>query len=218
MKTVQLGFTTIKRTALCTASAAAMLVVAGAMMLDTKALAMDGVQMAQSTETTDTTTAAEQPATETTDTAAEQPAAEQEPAAAAENTDADDEKAQMKQAAKGGDRDAALSLAEEYARAEEPDHDMAAEFALIALKDGGQKYAAKFIPNTRAWSRDFWRAVQTQLKEHGAYRGAIDGLPGNGTQLAVMSYAGIKPAAVTAKPRKKYTQPRKKKPRGSYTN
>lgn len=207
---------TIKRNAIFTASGAAMLVAASAVMvsgIDSKAWATDGVQVAQSTETTDTT-AAEQPAAE-----AEPAATTDETAATAEPTDGDDEKAKMKAAAKGGDRDAAVTLAQEYAQAEEPDHDMAAEFALIALKDGGQKYAAKFIPNTKAWPRDFWRAVQTQLKEHGSYRGAIDGLPGNGTQLAVMSYAGIKANAVTAKPRKKYYQkPQKKTRRGSYSN
>jgi len=122
----------------------------------------------------------------------------------------------LKQLASEGDRDAALALAKRYVLGDEPDYDAAANYAIIALADGGETYAAEFIPNTNAWPRKFWRALQTKLQEQGAYRGAIDGLPGNGTRRAVKTYADVK-APVVKSVRKKPAR-RKKIRRGSHTD
>lgn len=113
-----------------------------------------------------------------------------------------------------GDRDAALALARHYVSGDAPDNNIAAEYAAIALVDGGEKYASEFVPNTKTWSRKFWRALQTQLQGKGVYGGAIDGLPGRGTQRALKTYAGIKAPAVKTI-RTKITR-RKKTPRGSH--
>ncbi len=114
-----------------------------------------------------------------------------------------------------GDKDASLALAKHYASGAEPDHETAAKYAMIALADGGQKYAAPFVSNTRAWPRDFWRMLQLELLTNGDYSSTIDGLPGPGTQRAVWAHAGTKPPVTTQRVKRKY---RKKVPRGSHSN
>jgi len=108
--------------------------------------------------------------------------------------------------ANNGDRRAAIKLAEHYDR--EGDPELAGDYALIALRDGGKRYAGRFINDTRAWSKDFWRVLQAGLNADGAYRGAIDGLPGSGTKRAVRIYAGMRVAAEPKpKPRRRTAPP-----------
>lgn len=95
--------------------------------------------------------------------------------------------------ANSGDRRAALELAKMYDA--EGDPELAGDYALIALRDGGDRYAGHFIARTKDWSRPFWQALQARLQADGAYQGAIDGLPGSGTKRAVQIYAGMKLAA-----------------------
>lgn len=116
-----------------------------------------------------------------------------------------------------GDRNAALTLARHFASGPQPDYETAAKYAMIALDDGGRKYAVHFIPNTRAWPREFWSMLQLELLTNGEYAGALDGLPGRGTQKAVWTHAGIK--ATAPPPRVRVNKPpRRRTPRGSFTN
>ncbi len=98
--------------------------------------------------------------------------------------------AEIRRKALDGDRDAALELARHHLGADDPER--AASYALIALEDGGKKYASHFLADTKAWSKPFWSALQGHLKDEGMYAGALDGLPGRGTKGAVQKYAGIK--------------------------
>ena len=114
-----------------------------------------------------------------------------------------------------GDKDAALQLARHFATGADPDHETAAKYAMIALVDGGQKYAVPLVSNTRAWPREFWRMMQLEMLTNGDYTSTIDGLPGRGTQRAVWATAGAQPPAATQRIKKRY---RKKTPRGSHSN
>lgn len=114
-----------------------------------------------------------------------------------------------------GDKDAALQLARHYATGADPDHETAAKYAMIALVDGGQKYAAPLVSNTRAWPREFWRMLQLEMLTNGDYTSTLDGLPGRGTQRAVWATAGTQPPAATQRVKKRY---RKKTRRGSNYN
>ncbi len=114
-----------------------------------------------------------------------------------------------------GDKDAALQLARHFATSADPDHETAAKYAMIALVDGGQKYAAPLVANTRAWPREFWRMLQLEMLTNGVYTSTIDGLPGPGTQRAVWTTAGAQPPAATQRVKKRY---RKKTRRGSHSN
>lgn len=139
-------------------------------------------------------------------------------ASAPEENEAPDALAKLRQKALDGDRGAAIELAGHYDGEGQPER--GAEFALMAIKDGGDESVAPFLSNTKTWSKDFWSAVQARLKKEKLYRGIIDGLPGGGTKSAVQAYAGIKtPIAPTAavKPRKpvanpSYKAPQKRKP------
>ncbi len=115
-----------------------------------------------------------------------------------------------------GDKDASLQLAKHFATGAEPDHETAAKYAMIALADGGQKYAAPLVSNTRAWPREFWRMLQLELLTNGDYTSTIDGLPGPGTKKAVLAFAGAKAPVATQRVKKRYRK--KKVPRGSYSN
>lgn len=130
---------------------------------------------------------------------------------------------ELRRKALDGDRDAALELAQHYDGADEPTR--SASYALIVLEDGGNAYARHFLNDTKAWSKDFWAALQGHLKAEGMYRGALDGLPGRGTKGAVQKYAGItvaaqpvvvpKPQTVTTK--RKAPPPKPAKPKGPPT-
>lgn len=189
------------------------LLLAGTIALSGQVLAQDTTaDTATSTETTQTAESSD-----TTDDTAQTTETQSEDTATAEDTASDEMDAKMK-LAEDGDRDAAYDLAKHNLELDEPDHDKAAHYAAIALNDGGEDWAAKFVSDTGDWPKDFWKALQVKLKESGDYRGAIDGLPGYGTQLAVRTYAGIKAAVVKTNTRKKKTYYRKKQRRGSYHN
>lgn len=114
--------------------------------------------------------------------------------------------AKLRNKANGGDRDAALELARHYEEAGQPER--AAEFAMIVIKDAGDKGADHFLSDTGAWTKDFWKALQGKLRDQSLYAGGIDGVPGQGTKRAVSSYAGIKVAQPTVtQKRRKTTQP-----------
>lgn len=114
----------------------------------------------------------------------------------------------LHQQADKGNRTAALRLARHYDDSAFPDAEAAAQYASIALRDGGRGFARHFLPGSRAWSREFWTALQRQLKANGAYRGPIDGLPGNGTHRAVKVYSGLPEAVAPPKQkRRKAKQP-----------
>ena len=122
-----------------------------------------------------------------------------------------------------GDRDAALALARHYVSHAAPDYETAAKYAMIALAGGGMKYAAAFVPNTRAWPREFWRMVQLELLTDGRYTSTLDGLPGPGTQRALWAHAGVKAPAATQRVRtlrnRSTTRTNSRKTRrGSYSN
>ncbi len=169
----------------------------------------------ESTNTAVPEVKAEEPATTDAATVEKEEAAPAEVATTdTKSADETTEIERLMKLARDGDKDAALALARHYVSGDAPDNTAAAESAAIALVDGGEKYASEFVPNTKAWSREFWRALQTRLQQKGVYGGAIDGLPGRATQRALKTYAGIKaPAAKTI--RTKITR-RKKTPRGSH--
>ena len=108
----------------------------------------------------------------------------------------------LHQQADGGSRSAALRLARHYDDNAFPDAEAAAQYASVALRNGGRGYARHFLPGSRAWSRQFWTAFQRQLRAKGAYKGPIDGLPGRGTNRAVKVLAGL-PEALSPAPAKK---------------
>ena len=114
----------------------------------------------------------------------------------------------LHQQADKGNRAAALRLARHYDDNAFPDAEAAAQYASVALRDGGRGYARHFLPGSRAWSRQFWTALQRQLKAGGVYNGRIDGLPGNGTHRAVKVYSGLPEAVLPPKKkRRKAKQP-----------
>ena len=131
--------------------------------------------------------------------------------------------AEIRRKALDGDRDAALELARHYDGTDDPTR--SASYALIVLEDGGNAYARHFLTDTKAWSKDFWSALQGHLKDEGMYRGALDGLPGRGTKGAVQNYAGVTVAAdpvVVRKPQTVTTKrtappPKPAKPKGPPT-
>ncbi len=173
-----------------------------------------------------TTTIAEEPEPEAAEPEPE--ASEPEPEASASEPEASESEpeasesdqnevrvalAKLRRKALDGDREAAIELAGHYDGEGKPER--GAEFALMAIKDGRDNGAAPFLSNTKAWSKEFWSAVQGRLKDEKLYRGIIDGLPGRGTKRAVQAYAGIKvPIAPTAsvKPQKPAASPSYKAP------
>ena len=113
--------------------------------------------------------------------------------------------AMLRNKAKDGDRDAALELARHYEDTGEADR--AAEYAMIAIKDAGDKGADHFIADTKVWSKAFWTALQGKLRDQSMYKGGIDGVPGQGTKRAVSTYAGIKVAEPVVTQKRKTNRP-----------
>lgn len=104
--------------------------------------------------------------------------------------------ADLRKKALDGDRDAATDIARYYDKSGNAKR--AARYALIAIEKGGEEQVEPYISDTKAWSKDFWAALQLQLQDEGMYRGGIDGVPGRGTKAALQRYGGIKVETVAA--------------------
>ena len=92
-----------------------------------------------------------------------------------------------------GDRTAALRACGTLRR--EGDPELAGDYALIALRDGGKRYAGRFHQRTKAWSRRSGGRCRQASMRTAPIRARSTACPGSGTKRAVRIYAGMRVAA-----------------------
>ncbi len=82
-------------------------------------------------------------------------------------------------------------LAELHEKGTGPDASIetAAELYWDALRNGDPTAAERLTTQIRDRDRGVVRIIQQKLRDEGAYRGAIDGVPGQGTVAAIRRYA-----------------------------
>ena len=94
-------------------------------------------------------------------------------------------------AVEGGYAPAKAQLAEVYERGsgETARPDRAAELLWAGLGQGDATATARLTTDLAERSAEVVRIIQGKLREQGLYRGAVDGVPGPGTEAAIRAYA-----------------------------
>lgn len=80
-------------------------------------------------------------------------------------------------------------LAELYETADAPQVEKAADLYWAALRSGDATAIDRLTTQLASRNREVIRLIQEKLKNEGAYRGLLDGIPGPGTVAAIQSYA-----------------------------